>query len=285
MRMWLAGSPWRLTGAWLVLAGLVAAAGLRVRQQPLLTIALALLLADPVWGALWQQIAERADRTPSSGRPWHPRLPYADPAGPAGRMFGWRQPGLLPAIVSDVLPIVLLAALVALLLGRQAVVLTASAIALAGLGWLTCRAGLAVWTQGLNALVHAGLPFLLGVSLVTPWPALPLAYWLLGLAAGYALLAWSGLLVLAGAACGAAHLPPSPPRRSIALGLAVVGSCLVVGVLLWAGRPLAAGAAGVLAAAPLFLIARSEPMSGRAIQFWWWLLALGAAAALGLEAG
>lgn len=284
MRMWLAGPPWRLTGAWLALAGLVAAAGLRVREQPLLTVALAMLLADPVWGALWKQIAERADRTPSSGWPWHPRLPYANLAGPAGRVFGWQQPGLLPALVSDVLPLVLLAILMAVLLGKPAAWLTASAIALAGLGWLTCRAGLVAWAQGMSAMVYAGLPFLLGVSLTGPWPAAPQSFWLLGMAASFTLLAWSSLLVFAGPERQAPCLPPSSSRGA-ALGLASVGSCLIVGVLLWADQPLAAGATGVLAAAPLFLMARPLATSARAVQFWWWLLALSAAAALGLGIG
>ncbi|MFZ2361779.1 MAG: hypothetical protein WA040_20750, partial [Anaerolineae bacterium] len=56
LRLWLAGSPWRLSGGWLLLAGWLAAAGQQIWSGPWLAALLALALTEVVWGALWWQL-------------------------------------------------------------------------------------------------------------------------------------------------------------------------------------------------------------------------------------
>lgn len=283
LRFWLAGSPWQVTGGWLLLAGLVAAAGLDGLQQPLLPLLLTLLLAGPVWGALWSQLL-MLKAWPGSGSDHRPLLPYVSQTSPAGRLLGWGQPGALSAIVRGGLPLVGLALLVGVLVGRLALVLSGAALALAILGNLAHRARLAGLVYWLQALVQSALPFGLGVSLAGPWPSLPQGGWLVGLAAGFTLLARASAEL-------AVYRTPSDDdsavlaaHRSLLL-IASAGSAIVVGVMLAAQQPLAGGVLALIAAAPLLLVVRPARAAARFANFWWWLLVMGAALALGLGIG
>lgn len=257
MRVWLAGSPWRLTGVWLALAGLVASAGLRVQIQSLWSIALALLLADPLWGALWAQIAEGATATRPLSRP---RLPYAVADSPAGQL--WRWLGQAPVIV--------VAGLVAWLLGPLAMALTGLALVLASIGGLASRAGLNSWVGWLRALTQVTLPFTLGVTLAGPWPAQPEGLWLASLLTAFTLLAVATeLFGLNGA-------------RGDITALAMAGTAVCAFTLLVAGLPLVAGLIVLLAVGPLLALQRADLVRPAALQTWWWLLAMVAALSLGL---
>lgn len=255
MRVWLADSPWRLTGAWLALAGLVASAGLRVLEQPVLTVLLAVLLADPIWGALWVQTTGFAPLD----REQRPNLPYGTPGSPAARVAGWYRH----------LPVLVLAAVGAWLLSPAALILTAVVWLLALVGAAARQANFSGWVGWLQALVQVTLPFALGVTLAGPWPGGTAGLLLAGLAFG---------LTLLGRACHPASAEDSPGS---VLFLAGLGSMLIAAVMLVAGQFLLVGIVVLLAAGPLLILSRST-RNGRAVQFWWWLLALAASVGLGL---
>jgi hypothetical protein len=274
LRLWLAGSPWRLSGGWLVLAGLIAAAGQQALVSPWPSVLLALALAEVVWGALWWQL------TPSHAWPLHrahrrPALPYIQPVSPAGRLLGWPKPGAAAAIARAGLPLAALAVLLALPISRLALLLTALAL-LAVLGGMAAQQaslkGLAGWLQ---ASVQLGLPFVLGVSLAGPWPPAPQGAILLGLGVGYILLARSLVTW------------PQQAHADHVLNLLIAGAgCATILVVLLAARlPLAAGAVGLLAVAPLLLLARLDSNAARSAQPWLLAATMLSTAAVGFGIG
>jgi hypothetical protein len=265
MRVWLAGSPWRLTGAWMVLAAAFVVGGLEPLRQTLLDLLLAILLADPLWQAMWAQIAERSTWPSQPGQPRPLHLPYVTAQGPAG------HPRLQAAVIRDMAPLLAVALLVAWLLGIGAIALTLIVGVLAGLGWLCRRAGQVALVHWLQAVVQLFLPFYLGVHIAGGWPDAPLDLWLLALVAGYTLLGRAGL-ALSGAGIGP-------------LALAGLGTVVLVGLLLVAGLPLAAGVVGLLLAAPLLLLAQPRGRDLAAAQTWWWAAGLVSALAMGLGIG
>ena len=274
LRLWLAGSPWRLSGGWLVLAGLIAAAGQQAWGGPWLPVLLALALAEVVWGALWWQL------TPSHAWPLHgahrrPALPYIQPASPAGRLLGWPEPGPVAAIARAGLPLAALTVLLALPIGRLALLLTGLVLLAVLLGMVAQQArlgGLAGWFQ---ALVQMALPFVLGVSLVGPWPPAPQGAFLIGLGLGYILLARSLVTWPQQAAAG----------RMLNLLIAGAGFAAILVALLVARLPLAAGAVGLLAVAPLLLLARMEGNPAHSAQPWLLAATMLSAAAVGFGIG
>jgi hypothetical protein len=277
--VWLSGSPWRLTGGWMVLAGLLAATGLDARDQPLLALALALVLAELLWMALWMQLV-----APSQwpGRLLHrrPALPYIAPGSPAARLLGWQQPGTLAAIVRGGLPLVTLALLLAYVLSPAALALTAAATAIVMLGVLAKRAGLAGLMYWLHALLIVGLPVALGISLVGQWPVIPESLWLGGLAVG--------AVFLARVAVEVRDLPSAGAEGLARIGLILltgVGVAALAGVMVFARQPLALGVIVLLAAAPMLSLARPDRAGQGAFQVWCLLLVLLAAAVIGVGLG
>ncbi len=274
LRLWLAGSPWRLSGGWLLLAGLIAAAGQQAWRGPWLPVLLALALAEVVWGALWWQL------TASHAWPLHqarrrPALPYVQPDSPAGRLLGWPKPGAAAAMARSGLPLAALALLLALPISRLALLLTGLVLLAALLGMAARQAelsGLAGWLQ---ALVQMALPFVLGVSLAGPWPPAPQGAFLVGLGSGYTLLARS-LLV-------SSH--QTPTGRMLNLLIAAAGFAAILAVLLAARLPLAAGVVALLAVAPLLLLARMDDSPARAAQPWLLAAVMFSAAAIGFGIG
>lgn len=265
MRMWLDGSPLRLAGAWTMLAGLIAATGLSLSTESLLGVVLALLLADPIWGGMWAQVADRSmwpGRPVESHRGW---LPYANQAGPGGRA------GLSGALFSEALPWLLVALLVALLVGRIAVGLTLVVAVLVAFGWLARRSGLATITSWLQVLVQVVAPFALGVSLAQAIPPWPDSAALVAFAGGLAFLARADLA--------------GPARETSPLLLAIMGSVFVVASAVIAAQPIAAGLLALLSAGPLFLLSRPGSDGRTPVQVWWWLLAMTGAVTLGLGIG
>lgn len=274
LRLAFAGSPWRLSGGWLALAGLLAAQGLTFWRGPLLPWLLAIVLAEVLWGALWWQLAPAHAWALNRARR-RPALPYVQPDSPAGRLLGWPEPGPAAAMLRAGLPLAALALLLALSLGQFAVVLTGCvllAVLLAMAARLAGLLGLAAWLQ---ALCQVALPFALGVSLLASWPTAPQSYYLAGLGLGYTLLA-------------RALIPPSastPANRQGHLLLAGAGLAAVVAVLLASGLLLAAGLVGLLGVAPLLLLARLDGPAARAAQPWALAVVMLSAAAIGLGIG
>lgn len=272
LRLWLADSPWRLSGGWLLLAGWLAAGGVPT-GQPWLPLVLALVLAEVVWGALWSQLV------PSHAWPLHqarrrPGLPYVQPGSPAARLLGWPDPGPAAAIVRAGLPLVALALLLGLAIGWPALLASGLVVLIVLLAMAAQRAGLAGMTGWLQALVQAALPCALGVSLAGPWPVGPHGAWLAGLALGFTLLARALISGRSQAAGDAQRLL-----------VAAAGAAAVVAVLLLNGQPVAAGLAGLLAAAPLLMLARPTDRTARAAQPWLLALLLVSALALGTGIG
>ncbi|MBE2234835.1 MAG: hypothetical protein IAE85_15175 [Anaerolinea sp.] len=276
LRLWLAGSPWRPSGGWLTLAGLLAAAGPQLDQRPWLAMALALALAEAFWGALWWQLVPAQD-WPLHSAARRPALPYIQPSSPAGRLLGWQEPGAAAAITRAGAPLAGLALLLALAISPLAVVLTGAVILLALLGMAARQAGLTSLVGWLYALVFAALPMALGVAvgLAGQWPPAPQSGWLLALALGYTLLA---------RALAPDAQPPSG-RGLARLLMAAAGLGLVTVTLLGSGLLLAGGVVGLLAAAPLLILARADGPPPAAVQPWALAAILVSAAALGFGIG
>jgi hypothetical protein len=276
LRVWLAGSPWRLSGGWLALAGMVAAAGPALGHGPWLPLLLTLALAEVLWGALWWQLVP-ARRWPRHRAQRRPHLPYIQPASPAGRLLGWPEPGVAAAITRAGAPLVALALLLALTISPLAILLTGAVSVLVLLAMLTRQAGLSALTGWLYALVVATLPFALGVALAAPgpWPPASLEARLLGLALGYSLLAWA-------LAPRAARPAARGPARLL---MAAAGFAALLITLLASRLMLAAGVVGLLAAAPLLLLAQAHGRQPAAAQPWTLAAILVSAAALGFGIG
>ena len=279
LRVWLSGSPWRLTGGWMVLAGLVATTGLDVREQPLLPLALALTLAELLWMALWMQLVA-PNQWPGRVLLRRPALPYIAPGSPAARLLGWQQPGTLAAIVRGGLPLVALSLLLAYVVSPAALLLTAGAMGMVILGVVAKRAGLAGLAYWLHALLIAGLPIALAISLTDQWPVAPKSLWLGGLAIG--------AILLTRVAVEIRDFPVDRARSGSSLRLIllmVAGVGALAGVMLFEQKPLALGMIVLLAAAPMLTLARPDRAAHGAFQAWCLILVLVAAAAIGLGLG
>lgn len=276
LRVWLAGSPWRLSGGWLALAGMVAAAGPALGQGPWLLLLLALALAEVLWGALWWQLVP-ARRWPLHRAQHRPNLPYIQPASPAGRLLGWPEPGVAAAIARAGAPLAALALLLALAISPLALLLTGAVCVLVLLAMIARRAGQYAVVGWLYALVVAALPFALGVAIGTrsQWPPTSMEAWLLGLTLGYSLLAW--------ALAPRSALPAA--RAPARLLMAAAGFVALLITLLASRLMLAAGVVGLLAAAPLLILAQAQGRQPAAAQPWTLAAILVSAAALGFGIG
>ncbi len=274
LRLSVAGAPWRLSGGWLAAAGLLAASGPAALQGPLLTVALGVILAEVLWGALWWQLAPAHAWALNRAR-GRPALPYVQPGSPAGRLLGWPEPGPAAAMLRSGVPLAAVALLAAWPLGRFAVTLTVVVLLAVLLAMAARLAGLTGLARWLQVLVQVALPFALGVALLGAWAPAPQSHFLLGLGLGYTLLA-------------RAILPSAvdtPGRRLWRMLLGAAGFALVVVVLLGARLLLAAGVAGLLAVAPLLLLARPDEHSARAAQPWALAVVMLSAAAVGFGIG
>lgn len=282
LHLWLADSPWRLSGGWLLLAGLLAAAGPLVLRQPLLPILLALALAEVLWGALWSQLV------PAHAWPLHqarrrPALPYVQPGSPAARLLGWPGPGPAAAIARAGLPLLGLMALLAIPAGRPALVASGGVTLIVLLAMAAQRAGLMGLVAWLQALVQATAPFMLGVVLAGSWPAGLAGACLALLGVGYTLLARA--LIVAGPAPNRDNSAGTPTGSAARLLLAAAGTALVAAVLLVSRQPLAAGAVALLAVAPLLTLSATHNLAKSQHTAQAWLLALVLVSALALGTG
>jgi hypothetical protein len=273
MRLWLARSPWRLGPAWAACAGTLAASGILSPRWDWGRAILLLFLVDPAWGSLWAVLAERRRDTSEVASPvTAPVLPYLRPGSPAARLLGWAESDLsLAAAWRLGLPSFVVASLAALALGREAVIAAALAYVLCLVGWVTRRlqGQPSAWAQSF-------------LMMGAPW----------GL--GYALFATMGWLAWAWAAAwtvwqrGAIGIARREAHAWWMLGVAQVA---VLGILLFARRPLGAAMVAV-ACAPTWWTRSSSASSGEGeagagssastpAPVWWWLAFLLSNAALG----
>jgi len=271
LRLWLARQPLRLAPAWATLAGALASSGLRWRREDGLLLLLAIFLADGLWGQLWTLLARRGSPTSQSRRaasgPLVPPLPYAALEAPISRLWRWLagdlgsvEEGQPAATWQALLMATLFAFGLALLLGPPALLLTAVALALAGLAhyfpWPSLRGALA------QAVFEIGLAWLLGHRLFAgltrgSWPSLVIG-------GGYALL-HMGVLALSGG-----H----------GLWLVNLAQLFIILCLVALKQPLAAGTVGITMLAPLAWQPwlgwgdQEEGFDARGYQqraqVWWW---------------
>jgi hypothetical protein len=164
LRLQLKSTPWRLGPAWAVFAGALASQAPIWGGNSLLRLGGSLLLADALWGVFW--------RMPLSARRAQPArqsrsvLPYADAKGPmvqALHAFGWHDTGDAEIGWQGALAGLALVAVLSVLLGSWAVVLSLLAVVSAfGLRFLVGRGRAPCF---LMAVLGTGLPWALGSTL------------------------------------------------------------------------------------------------------------------------
>ena len=167
-QVWMERAPWRPAALWAAIAGLLAT-GLPFAAINWQALALVLLLADVLWGSVWRLAGGRDVLLPLAPRVLRQqvRLPYLEPGSPAARLFSDDHTDLWPLAFRVGVPAVLLAFVVAAVLGAGAIFLTLSVVVITVLGW-TARHTLAGIPVGLFSLVAIGLPWLLVVRELTP---------------------------------------------------------------------------------------------------------------------
>lgn len=160
-QLWADQSFWRPAALWAGVAGALST-GATIEGIDWRTLALALLLVDMVWGAVWRLAGGRDLLLPLAPRlvGQHLWLPYLQPESPAARIFSGSHQDLWPLAFRVGAPTVVLALVVAAMLGRAAFGLTIVVIALTVLGW-TARHTLHGAPIVLASLVRIGLPWLL----------------------------------------------------------------------------------------------------------------------------
>ncbi|NOZ26626.1 MAG: hypothetical protein GXP39_01050 [Chloroflexi bacterium] len=270
MRLWLTRSFWRLGPGWAVLAGALASGALVWRSQDLLRLLLLVFLADPAWGGLWTILAERRHDT-LDGDEWWPSttfaLPYLRPGSPAARLLGWAESDRsLVAAWRLGLPTLLATGLVALILGREAVLATLLALSLCMIGWGTARLNGRpnTWVQ---ASLTIGLPWVLGHLIYAPMT-------LASLGGGAAFTVWQR---------AALEVENGNQRAWWLLALSQLG---VVALLVGTRHPLWAAGVALASAPTWWTYGRIGAEEGNSavlahVQSWWWVALLAAGWALG----
>ena len=167
-QIWLGQFPWRPTAAWAVVSALLAT-GLLTRRVELnwQTVALLLLLTDPLWGSIWRLAAGRAELLPLHTQviKYQVWLPYQRKDSPAARLLGWDNAGVFPLLFRVALPSVVLTGALALVLGLSALWMTGIVVLVSVLGWISRRV-LQVSPALLHSIVTVALPWLLALILL-----------------------------------------------------------------------------------------------------------------------
>lgn len=176
-QFWLSQFPWRPTAAWSVVAAMVAGDMFgSTRTVNWQTLALVLLLADPLWGSIWRLAAGRKELLPLHlhAQSIHFWLPYMQPNSPAHKLLRWDSADVTPLLLRVVLPTMAIALAIALALGFTALALTSVVALISVLGW-TSRRTFATQPVLLQSVVSILLPWLLtthqvvGTDLRTTW--------------------------------------------------------------------------------------------------------------------
>ena len=155
------------------LYGLLAAGVLR-RPGDLNWQALALLalLVDPLWGSIWRLAGGRQAllALPPISSDRRLALPYLQMGSPAARLLAGDHTDVWPSALRVGVPAVVVALLVAALLGTYAIGLTLLVVVLAALGW-TLRRTFGRGVPLLQSIVAIGLPWALTLQQVQHGPA------------------------------------------------------------------------------------------------------------------
>jgi hypothetical protein len=172
-QFWFERFPWRPTAAWSAIAGLLAlgyGASLADVWGSIdwRTLALVLLLADPLWGSIWRLASGRDELLPlrrqvMAQQFWLPYLTADSPAAHVMGRSGASASTVFPLVFRVALPTVLLACAVALVLGLSALWMTGAVVLCGVLGWMNRR----LWrrqTHLLHAAVTVALPWGLALS-------------------------------------------------------------------------------------------------------------------------
>ncbi len=187
--------------AWASVCGVIAAGAFSWRGVDLLRLALLILLVDGGWGTLWTALGDTDWATPlQRWREWHTgapiqTLPYTQPNTPShliahwgGELISWWRAVLWPTCgraISAITIALPLSVLLALLLGRDLLLLSLTALAVMqmGLAWEGGQGNVAPGWDGV-------------ISLTLPWMAGHAAFDALSLRsaviAGLFTLVWSG---------------------------------------------------------------------------------------------
>ncbi len=222
---------------------------------------LALALAEPLWGSMWEQVvALPREWNPASNSSMLPSLPYAHARAPSTRVWQWLKGGGEGLLSRDAWLALALAGVLSLAIGPLAV-LGSVAVALLALLGAALAPVYPSLTRFLSALVGIALPWWLGYYLfagsitgISAWPTLDPAQAVIWLLSGvFTLLAFLRQQLLAGASYWW-------------LRLTYVG--LVLG-LVALHEPLAAGLTAVVLTIPTF---RPPPHAEDSLDKWHWLV-------------
>jgi hypothetical protein len=251
---------WRICPAWAVVAGAVAAGAPLGSAVSLLRLGAAIILADLIWGIL-RRIIPASPGTEGTGDPVAPSLPFGSSDAPLARFIQMTaaDPQVAPASWLSWLSGLALTAVLSLLLGVPALLISALAV------------GLVFLTRGLFrsgrrpalclALLDVALPWVLGAALVWPGVKGETLFWFLQtvmLGAAYTVIQWA--LYRARLSAG---------RHLAALYL---GQAALLGVLILLRQPDAVVVAALLCAPPIWWLARggeAEVALARSLPWWW----------------
>jgi hypothetical protein len=215
VRIWSERSPWRLVATWAVLTAVLSAnLPARLADFDWRSLILLLLLVDPFWGSIWGLVTGREGLPQGTANGVQPIwLPYLRAGSPAARLFGWEGQSVLSLLFQVALPSIVVAGLLALILGKMALAWTTLVVVLSAIGWLHRRVPMIPITF-LHSLVAVGLPWSLTLGQLGmfggdgPWieQAVLLGMWMMHTWGGGRLLRFSGdragLALLAGAELG-----------------------------------------------------------------------------------
>jgi hypothetical protein len=167
-QVWAEASFWRPAASWAGVAG-VLSVGATLSSIDWRILALTLLLVDVLWGSVWRLAGGRAQLLALPAGALHRRvwLPYLQAGSPAARIFSENYLDVWPLAFRTGLPAVLLALLVAAVLGMEAVLLTAAVVVITVAGW-TARHALHTIPAILAGLVSIGFPWLLVMQQMAP---------------------------------------------------------------------------------------------------------------------
>ncbi|MFZ1767977.1 MAG: hypothetical protein WAU00_02195 [Caldilinea sp.] len=265
---WVDHSFWRPAALWAGIAGALSA-GATLEGIDWRVLALALILVDVLWGSVWRLAGGRAHLLPLSPRTLRQQvwLPYLQPGSPAARVFANDHQDLWPLVFRAGIPAILLALLVAAVLGVDALALTLIAVAITLLGW-TARHTLQDVPVLLGSLMSIGLPWLLIMQQLAPTAAE--SVWGVSgvLVAMWVLHHWGEMRILA------------DPHDAIAMLLLASGELAICALLILAQAPLWLAGVVLLLLPTWLAIVQGRPV-GRRMQPLWLLAMLLSAVALG----
>lgn len=270
-QFWVDASPWRFTAGWSFVAALLAGGALHGWQNlNWQQLVLLWLLVDPLWGALWRLAGGRSQLLPlRAGSPNATlRLPYLQPRSPAAELLSLDENNSLPWLVRVALPALIVAAIVAGVLGVSPLVFTGAAVLLTVAGW-TLRRTLAVPPLLLHALLLVALPWLLTLVQIGSGPAAETWGAAVALALFWTLHAW-----------GEARAATWPGDR-IALALLAVAQVGVAFLLVVIKTPVFLPVLAVLLLPTWLRAIRSQPLGG--LSGWWTAALLLSALAVGWQ--